>query len=115
MNQPETLYGVGDMESMRINRVVWDNKFRILKIDLEDISLLLSFRKDSGRKYGNKYLTFKSITSIYGSGNSLQMINKITQNIPVRDIQKLVYQIIWVYDGPADVWAMEWIKERKKN
>ena len=115
MNLLEILYGDGDMECLKINQVCWDNRFRILKVDLEDICLLLSFRKDFGRNYGNKYLTYRSIASIYGNRNSLRMINKNYKKIPVRNIKKLIFQIIWIYDGPLDVWVMKWIKEKKKK
>ena len=109
MNPPETLFGDGDMEYLKINQVYWVDSLSVLVVGLEDDKFLLLLFRRSG---GNKYLIVKNIVNIMAGRG----INSNGTLPPIRrSIQEFMNKVIKQYNGTMDILAERWLKKNKEK
>ena len=114
MNPPETLYGDGDMEYMKINQVYWNRDLGYLQLVMDnDKYILLIFKREFSYRLRNKYLTMRNIVNIYGSTSEIVTTGSLQP--PIRDLQKFMRRVVFEYNGQIDKIASKWfMRERKR-
>jgi hypothetical protein len=114
MNLPETLYGVGDMEYMKINRGVWDPEIAMLFVDLPTISLNIFF---GPQHRGNKWLVWGKVYSVYVNNNPTRMMGK-TRKPPIRNLERFMRGLIMnfpIKPSNTDNGSYMWLWNERKR
>ena len=102
------------MEYMRINQVCWDPEIRMLFVRLPDISFNIFFKPYS---YGNKWLGWKKVYSVYKNKNPERMYGK-TKKPPIRNMTKFMKDLIMNFPASSsntEVNSFRWLWNEKKK